>query len=125
MAVAACVAGAAAGDPWLVAYPPIVEWIGFQAEGCEFDPMSDLGRELASVHVNVEGTAAKNLTATCTTDVRFFNLYGNCPATCYGPRAKSIHGADECLDLNSMRRVAEVYARFIARWCGLRKRVSA
>lgn len=123
--VEARVAEVAAGDAWLAAYPPLVEWVGFQAEGCEFDPMSELGRELASVHMNVEGAAAKYLTATCTTDVRFFNLYGNCPATCYGPRAKSIHGADECLDLNSMRRVAEVYARFIARWCGLRKRVSA
>lgn len=119
------VAEVAAGDAWLSAYPPHVDWIGFQAEGCEFDPMSELGRELASVHSAVEGGMAKNLTATCTTDIRFFNLYGNCPATCYGPRAKSIHGADECVDLNSMRRVAEVYARFIARWCGLRKRASS
>lgn len=62
------------------------------------------------------------LSATCTTDARFFNLYYGIPATCYGPRARNIHGANERVSVHSMMRVAEVLATFIEDWTGLRDR---
>ena len=57
-----------------------------------------------------------------TTDARFFQIYGNIPATCYGPKAERIHGIDERVSISSMMEVTEVLALFIADWCGVTKR---
>jgi acetylornithine deacetylase len=37
----------------------------------------------------------------------------------YGPRARLIHSYDEAVDLDSVRRVTQTLALFVARWCGL------
>jgi acetylornithine deacetylase len=120
-----CVADAAAADAWLKDFPPTVEYVGFQAEGCDFDIDSDFGRTLRAAHCEWRGGEPAILDATCTTDVRFFNLYQGIPSTCYGPKAVNIHGVDEKVSIDSMQRVAEVMASFIAQWCGLRERVES
>jgi len=116
------VAQAAADDPWLREYPPTVRYVGFQAEGCEFDPDSDLGRTLVEQHRAWRDAEPDRLACTATTDIRFFNLYQGIPATCYGPRAERIHGPDEKVSLESVQRVAEVLASVVTDWCGIRKR---
>jgi acetylornithine deacetylase len=116
------VAAVAAGDPWLSEFPPRVEWVGFQAEGCASRLDGDFGRELRTAHAAWRGSPPADLRATCTTDVRFFELYHGVPATCYGPRAENIHGVDERVSIDSMQRVAEVLATFVQSWCGLRRR---
>ena len=112
---------AAEGDAWLSEFPPAVEYVGFHAEGCEFDVQGDLGRTLQEVHRGWRGQAPEELSATCTTDVRFFNLYHGIPATCYGPKARAIHGVDEKVSLDSIERVAQVLAGVVTRWCGVRR----
>ncbi len=109
-----------AGDPWLAANPPEIVFRGFKAEPCAFDLGSDLAKTLTESHREVLGDAPAVLHATCTTDVRFFNLYAGVPATCYGPKAVAIHGADERVSIDSMARTAAVLARFITRWCGVK-----
>lgn len=116
------VAAVAAKDPWLRENPPQVEYIGFQAEGATFDVNSPFGRSLQQAHTQWRGRPAVELKATCTTDVRFFDLYYDIPATCYGPLAQNIHGADERVSVDSMQRVAEVLTSLITDWCGLKKR---
>ena len=74
---------------------------------------------MAEVHERVAGARPARRATTATTDARFFNLYGKIPATCYGPKADSIHGIDESVDLDSMRTVTRVLAAFMAEWCGL------
>ena len=53
--------------------------------------------------------------------MKFFHLYGNIPATCYGPAGGDIHGIDEWVSIASMQQVSAVLALFIARWCGLNR----
>lgn len=115
---------AAQNDPWLKEFPPQIEYIGFQAEGCTFDASSALGQSISRIHQDWRGQPAEELIARCTTDVRFYELYHNIPATCYGPRAENIHGVDERVDLNSMQRVAEVFMQLIEDRCGLVKRTA-
>jgi acetylornithine deacetylase len=115
------VRAATRGDPWLEANPPTVEWVGFRAEGCEFDAESDLGAALRRAHQQWHGREPEQLRSTATTDIRFFNLYYGIPATCYGPKAQRIHGVDEKVSIDSMQRVAEVLCSFVEDWCGLRK----
>ena len=55
------VARAAAGDDFLKENPPRVEWIGFQAEGCEFDVDSDLGKTLRQAHRTWRGNEPEQL----------------------------------------------------------------
>ena len=105
-------------DPALAGVRAHVEWQGFQAEGCEMDPAHPMMTLLADVHREVSGTEIAHLAATATSDARFFQLYGDTPATCYGPVADAIHGIDESVELASMMQVATVLAVFIDRWCG-------
>lgn len=94
---------------------------GFHAEGAVMDRDWPMMKELAAIHEQLCGTPVEHQASTATTDARFFVLYGDTPATCYGPEADSIHGIDESVSLDSMNRVTEVLALFIARWCGLEK----
>eukprot|EP01121_Diplochlamys_sp_Union-15-3_P020948 TRINITY_DN8339_c0_g1_i1.p1 TRINITY_DN8339_c0_g1~~TRINITY_DN8339_c0_g1_i1.p1 ORF type:complete len:443 (-),score=98.64 TRINITY_DN8339_c0_g1_i1:56-1222(-) len=98
-----------------------IEYHGFHAEGCVVDCDSPMFKCLGDAIHDVTKEEAKHWPATCTTDARVFQLYHHTPATCYGPKAKNIHGIDECVDLESMKRVTQVLAVFIARWCGLEK----
>jgi acetylornithine deacetylase len=116
------VAEAADADPWLRESRPRVEYVGFAAEGCTFDPQTGLGRALDRAHGSWRGARPERLAATATTDVRFFDLYHGTPATCYGPDARDIHGADERVDVDSMQRVAEVVSSFVMDWCGVMRR---
>ena len=113
----------AAADPWLHRFPPTVEFVGFQADGFALDQTDPLVVQLTKAHESLRGAAPERLSATCTTDARFFNLYYETPATCYGPKARNIHGVNERVSVDSMKRVAHVLATFIADWTGLREAV--
>jgi hypothetical protein len=49
-------------------------------------------QRLGQAHKAVSGKDPVYSPVTCTTDVRFFELYYGIPATCYGPEATNIHG---------------------------------
>ncbi|MCF4166290.1 ArgE/DapE family deacylase [Zavarzinia compransoris] len=99
-----------------------ITYRGFQAEGCAIDPQEPLLEGLRRAHFQVSEKPLTELASTATTDARFFILYGDTPATCYGPTAGSIHGIDEWVSLPSMMEVAEVLALFMADWCGVERR---
>ena len=103
------VAEVAAADPWLRDSPPAVEYIGFQAEGCALDTSSDFFCALGRAHRLWRGSTPRPLRATCATDARYFDLYQGVPVTCYGPKAREIHAANERVSVDSMARVAQVW----------------
>ncbi|MFP6743642.1 MAG: M20/M25/M40 family metallo-hydrolase [Alphaproteobacteria bacterium] len=109
---------AAQNNPGMKETPPVVEFIGFQAEGCTIDREEAMMQMMADVHTRVTGRDPVFTSTTATTDARFFNLYGNIPATCYGPEASHIHGIDESVGLESFKEVTRVLAVFLAEWCG-------
>ena len=115
--VAAAIRAAVAALP----EPPgcAISFDGFHAPGCVVDLAAAPMQLLARCHAAVNGQAPVSYAATGTTDVRLFQLGAGIPSTCYGPRAQRIHALDECVEIASMRRVALVYALFIAEWCGL------
>jgi len=117
--VADALARALHDDPALAGVSAELVWTGFQAEGCTIDPAHPLMTMLADSHRAVRGDEPRHVALTCTTDARFFALYGDTPATCYGPEATRIHGIDESVSLDSVRDVTRVLALFIAGWCGL------
>ena len=122
--IAAAVTEGAAEAAFLRQHPPEIVWHGFAAEGYALsqDRSATAGAAtlaLETAHAAVTGEALIRRPITATTDARFFGLYGATPALVYGPRAEAIHGFDERVELESMRRVTQATALFIADWCGL------
>ncbi len=103
---------------------PEIVYHGFHAEGYALSQDKSAAAvgaigALEGAHRRVSGTELDKAAITATTDARFFGLYADTPALVYGPRAEAIHGFNERVDLDSMRRVTQATALFIADWCGL------
>lgn len=108
-------------DEWLKENPPEITFYGFHAEGFSIDPNQELFNTLGEAHRLIEN---RNLTFgafTGTTDARFYNLYYDIPATCYGPTGANLHGPDEWVDLDSVKRVTKTYAAFLLKWCQIKE----
>ena len=102
---------------------PEIVYHGFHAEGYALSRDSSVNATSAiaaldKAHQSVSGEALQREAITATTDARFFGLYADTPALVYGPRAEAIHGFNERVDLDSMRRITKATALFIADWCG-------
>ena len=110
---------AARRDPFLHNNPPEVVYNGFEAEGYVLENAEAQTAALAAAHKRVFGSELEAIASTATTDARFFGLYGDMPALVYGPRSEFIHGFDERVDLESLRKVTKTLVLFIAGWCGL------
>lgn len=116
--VEACIMEAAQKDPWLSQEPPRVEYYGFQAEGSTVDRNVELLKVLSSSHRKVTHEEMNYIASTGLTDMRYFNLYTDIPATCYGPDGANIHNADEYVELDSIIIGAKALALFMLDWCG-------
>jgi acetylornithine deacetylase len=53
-------------------------------------------------------------------DTRYYGLYFDIPALCYGPLGEGAHGFDERTDLDFLKTTTLAIAGFIADWCGLK-----
>lgn len=113
------VAGAARGNPFLSNNPPEIIYHGFQAEGYVMENAEIPAGLLEACHREAHGSALGRRVFTGTTDARFFGLYAGIPAMVYGPKAEDIHAFDERVDLDSVRKVTQAIALFIAEWCGV------
>ncbi|QQK75766.1 ArgE/DapE family deacylase [Salicibibacter cibarius] len=112
---------AAAKDEWLKEEPPEITYYGFHADGVALEKDLDVFKTLGKAHRHVTGEEMQYSTTTATTDVRFYSVYDDIPATCYGPDGENMHGPNEWVDLPSIKRVTETYANFILDWCKARK----
>jgi acetylornithine deacetylase len=110
---------AAANDPFLGNNPPTVAWEGFQAEPFVLKNHEQVRVVLAEAHKTVWGKELEDKTSTGTADNRFFGLYAGIPALVYGPQSDDIHGFDERVNLESIRKITQATALFVAEWCGL------
>lgn len=103
---------------------PEIVYHGFHAEGYALSQDSSAMATSAidaldQAHQSATGKALVREAITATTDARFFGLYADMPALVYGPRAEAIHGFNERVELESMRRITKATAMFIADWCGV------
>jgi acetylornithine deacetylase len=119
--VEATVAAASRDDPFLSNHPPQVVYHGFQAEGYVLEGGEEATALLERCHDRAFGEALGRRQGTATCDSRFFGLYAGIPALVYGPYADEVHGFDERVEIDSIRKVTQAMALFIADWCGLEK----
>ncbi|MDA1097523.1 MAG: ArgE/DapE family deacylase [Proteobacteria bacterium] len=116
-----CIRQAASQDAFLRNAPPQIVYNGFLAEGYILQGADEAEAALGWAHGEAYGQALLSHATTATTDARFFGLYAGIPGLVYGPRSDAIHGFDERVNLESVRRNTQAMALFIAEWCGLEK----
>lgn len=110
---------AARENRFLANSPPSVRYHGFQAEGYVLQGAEAAEAVLDEAHAQVFRSDLKRTASTGTTDARFFGLYADTPALVYGPNSRSIHGFDEVVEIESVRRITQAMTIFIADWCAL------
>jgi acetylornithine deacetylase len=118
--LSAAILEAARRDPLLADTPPEIEWTGFLADGYVLEPGSDAECCLAAAHQKVFDEPMGERRSTAVNDTRYYGLYAGIPSLCYGPKGVMMHGFDEAVDLESVKRTTLVIATFITDWCGLR-----
>jgi acetylornithine deacetylase len=121
--VSECVMQAAQRLPFLRKHPPQIVNHGLRAWGYVLPKTDAAGAAQAILqhahHAAFDGAQLRTQTSTGATDARALGQVGGTPVLVYGPRAESIHGFDERVELDSMRRVTQTIALFMAEWCGL------
>ncbi len=113
------VARFARDDRFLANNPPRVAFNGFFAEGYVLEEGSEAERILGEAHRAATGKPLESFMTAGYLDTRVHALYDKVPALCYGPIGERIHGVDERVDLESVRRVTTAMALFVAEWCGV------
>ena len=110
---------AARTDRFLSNNPPEIDFHGFRADGFVLEPGSDAEKTLAAAHAQIHGGAMPERRTTAVNDTRFYGLYYDMPALCYGPKGEGAHAFDERTNLAELRTCTLTLASFIADWCGL------
>ena len=113
------VAAFARQDSFLANNPPRITFNGFFVEGYVLEPGSPAEAVLARAHQAATGRPLESFTTVAYLDARVYALYDQVPALCYGPSSRNVHGVDECVSLESVRRSTTAMALFIAEWCGV------
>ncbi len=68
---------------------------------------------MSQAHTSIHGSPPRAFRLASTTDARHYLNELACPALCYGPRVRSIHGVDEAVELASIVAGARTLTRFI------------
>ena len=63
----------------------------------------------------------QDLVFTALTDTRFYGLNYDIPSLCFGASGGAMHGFNEYVELDSLRKSTKAIALFVAEWCGVEK----
>jgi acetylornithine deacetylase len=116
-----CVTAAARDHRFLSNNPPEVQWSGFLSDGYELKDSAEAEAAFGKAFTAVYGTQVEDLVFTALTDTRFYGLNYNIPSLCFGASGAAMHGFNEYVDLDSLRKSTKATALFIAEWCGVEK----
>lgn len=109
----------ARGDKYFANSPPVITFNGFHSEGYVLEPGSEAEAVLGRAHKSSTGKPLQSFMTAGYLDTRVHALYDKVPALCYGPISENIHGFDERVSLESVKRITKTMALFVAEWCGL------
>ena len=119
--ILACVVGGRARPPLPLQQSAEVEWSGFLSEGYELKDSAAPEAAFGKAFTAVYGGEVEDLVFTALTDTRFYGLNYNIPSLCFGASGAAMHGFNEYVDLESLRKSTKATALFIAEWCGVEK----
>ncbi|MCU4802462.1 ArgE/DapE family deacylase [Halobacteria archaeon HArc-gm2] len=112
------VQAAAAGDQWLEAHPPTVEWFGWRGSSARVAPDEAIVETVQSVVSDGFDHEPRAIGFPGGIDTRFFVNDADTPALCFGPGAHNIHGTDEYLPVDELEQAIASLALIAMAWCG-------
>ena len=119
--IQACVSAASRDHRFLSNNRPELEWSGFLSEGYELTGSAEAEAAFGKAFAAVYGSSVEDLVFTALTDTRFYGLNYNIPSLCFGASGAAMHGFNEYVDLDSLKKSTRATALFIAEWCGVEK----
>jgi len=113
------VARAAAEDPWMRLHPPIVRFVGFDAQASEIPQDHAIVQTVCKNFTEVTGLSPEISGRQGAADTRFLNTYGHTPTVIFGPGSSAVmHSDDEYVAIQDYITAIKTMALSIYDWCG-------
>ncbi len=113
------IAQLAAQDPWMKDHPPIVRFVGYDAEASEIPRDHAIVETLCKTYKEITGRDPEISGRQGAADTRFLNSYGGTPTVIFGPGSTAVmHSNDEYVSIEDYITSIKVMALTIFDWCG-------
>jgi acetylornithine deacetylase len=112
------IAKAAAEDPWMKDHPPVVRFVGYDAQASEIPRDHAIVTTVSDVYKEITGKDPVISGRQGAADTRFLNLYADTPTVIFGPGSTAVmHANDEYVSIDDYVTAIKVMALSILDWC--------
>jgi acetylornithine deacetylase len=112
------IAECAAADPWMKDHPPVVRFVGYDAEAAEIPRDHAIVTTVGDIYTELTGKQPIISGRQGAADTRFLNSYGETPTVIFGPGSTAImHANDEYVSIEDYMTSIKVMALSIYDWC--------
>jgi acetylornithine deacetylase len=112
------IAETAAKDPWMKDHPPVVRFVGYDAEASEIPRDHAIVDTVSRTFTEVTGRQPTISGRQGAADTRFLNSYGETPTVIFGPGSTAVmHANDEYVSIDDYIAAIKVMALSIYDWC--------
>lgn len=112
------IAETAAKDPWMKDHPPVVRFVGYDAEASEIPRQHAIVETVSRAYTEVTGKQPIISGRQGAADTRFLNSYGDTPTVIFGPGSTAVmHSNDEYVSVDDYISAIKVMALSIYDWC--------
>jgi len=116
------IAEVAAQDPWMKDHPPVVRFVGYDAEASEIPVDHPIVDIVSRTYTEVTGKKPVISGRQGAADTRFLNKYADTPTVIFGPGSTAImHANDEYVSIDDYLTSIKVMALSIYDWCNTAK----
>lgn len=113
------IAEVAAADEWMRDHPPVVRFVGYDAQASEIDREHPIVTLLSDTYRSVTGKEPIISGRQGAADTRFLNQYAATPTVIFGPGSTAVmHANDEYVSIDDYMTAIKVMALCIMDWCG-------
>jgi acetylornithine deacetylase len=116
------IARAAAKDPWMKDHPPVVRFVGYDAQASEIPREHPIVKTVSACYKELTGKDPVISGRQGAADTRFLNSYGKTPTVIFGPGSTAVmHANDEYVSIDDYITAIKVMALSIYDWCGVER----
>ena len=113
------IAEMAATDEWMKDHPPVVRFVGYDAEASEIARDHGIVEAVSKAYTEITGKEPVISGRQGAADTRFLNSYGETPTVIFGPGSTAVmHANDEYVSIDDYITAIKVMALSIYDWCG-------
>lgn len=112
------IAEMAKNDPWMKDHPPVVRFVGYDAQASEIPRDHGIVETVCRTYTEVTGKTPVISGRQGAADTRFLNEYGHTPTVIFGPGSTAVmHANDEYVSIDDYLTAIKVMALCIHDWC--------